>query len=452
MENISLDYKSMFVQAPACFLVLSPAFTIVEASDAYLAATLTQRSQIVGRNLFDVFPDNPNDANATGTRNLRESLERVLVHKKTDAMALQKYDIPIPGADGSFEERYWSPMNAPVLNEAGEVELIIHRAEDVTELVRQRATIGQQQEMVDSLQIDMERMKTDIFMRSEQLQERNRSLQQTQDVLDVRNRELETVRGDLLHVNEELMMANEEVNATNDQLNLALAKETELLEMKNRFMSMVTHECRTPLTAISFTAEFLKKHRHRIKPEEVDAKLLSITKQVSHLTGFLEDVLMIGKTDEELKGVALTPLPARPFFENLKHEMDASFGQTHTIELEISGDGNLLTDGQILRSICTNLVGNAVKYSPQAPAVKWQVTRHADHWEMVVADHGIGIPDEFLKQLFLPWKRAGNTARIPGTGLGLYITRRLVETLQGSIAVESVVGRGTTFTVKLPQH
>src|SRR5947207_2258670 len=108
------DFRALFEAAPGLYLVLTPDFRIVAASDAYLRATMTRREDIVGRGIFDVFPDNPNDPGATGVRNLRASLERVLQTRASDAMAVQKYDIQRPAAEGGdFEERYWSPVNSP---------------------------------------------------------------------------------------------------------------------------------------------------------------------------------------------------------------------------------------------------------------------------------------------------------------------------------------------------
>ncbi|VTT96891.1 multi-sensor hybrid histidine kinase : Multi-sensor hybrid histidine kinase OS=Koribacter versatilis (strain Ellin345) GN=Acid345_3014 PE=4 SV=1: PAS_9: PAS_4: PAS_9: HisKA: HATPase_c: Response_reg [Gemmataceae bacterium] len=133
------DFRALFEAAPGAYLVLDPELTIVAVSDAYLRATLTDRDRIVGRNIFDVFPDNPADPGATGVRNLRASLARVLRTRAADAMPTQKYDIRLPEADGgAFEERYWNPVNTPVLDAAGEVAFVTHSVEDVTELVRSR--------------------------------------------------------------------------------------------------------------------------------------------------------------------------------------------------------------------------------------------------------------------------------------------------------------------------
>src|SRR5258705_12130169 len=117
MGNGSPDFRTLFESAPGLYLVLAPDLTIVAVSDAYLRATMTQRQQILGRGIFDVFPDNPDDPGATGVQNLRASLERVLKDRVPDAMAVRKYDIRKP--QGGFEERFWSPVNSPVLDSDG---------------------------------------------------------------------------------------------------------------------------------------------------------------------------------------------------------------------------------------------------------------------------------------------------------------------------------------------
>ncbi len=131
------DFRALFESAPGLFLVLAPDLSIVAASDAYLKATMATREGILGRGIFEVFPDNPNDPSASGTRNLRASLDRVRETLVPDTMAVQKYDIRRPESEGGgFEERHWSPVNSPVLNAQGQLLYIIHRVEDVTETVR----------------------------------------------------------------------------------------------------------------------------------------------------------------------------------------------------------------------------------------------------------------------------------------------------------------------------
>src|SRR5580765_5035652 len=143
MPGPALDFQLLFEQSPDVLLVLlpdAPRFTIVGATRARLLATHTTPDQF-GRGLFELFPDNPDDPSATGTANLRASLERVLASRAPDTMAVQKYDIRRP--DGTFEVKYWSPKNLPVLSSSGEVLYILHRVEDVTELV-QASELGEE--------------------------------------------------------------------------------------------------------------------------------------------------------------------------------------------------------------------------------------------------------------------------------------------------------------------
>ena len=129
----------MFESVPDLYLILLPDknFTISAVSDVYAATTLTKREEIVGKGLFEVFPDNPNDLNADGVSNLRASLNKVIKLKKADAMAPQKYDIRKPESEGGgWEARYWDPLNSPILDKEGNVKYIIHRVKDITELVR----------------------------------------------------------------------------------------------------------------------------------------------------------------------------------------------------------------------------------------------------------------------------------------------------------------------------
>lgn len=149
------DFGALFAQAPGLYLVLDPTLTIRAVNDAYCRATMTRREDILGRHMFEVFPDNPDDPGADGVSNLRSSLGRVLELGRPDVMSIQKYDIRKPDSEGGgFEERYWNPVNTPVLGPDGRVRSILHCVEDVTELVRMRkseathAAMAREQELV----------------------------------------------------------------------------------------------------------------------------------------------------------------------------------------------------------------------------------------------------------------------------------------------------------------
>jgi PAS domain S-box-containing protein len=173
----SPDFQALFESAPGLYLVLAPDLRIVAASDAYLRATMTKREEILGKGIFDAFPDNPEDLAATGVRNLRASLNRVLRDKVPDTMAVQKYDIREPDSEGGqFEERYWSPVNSPVLGPQGEVLYIIHRVEDVTDFVRLREKQAQHQEVTPDARARAEQMDAEVFLRGREARERTEAL------------------------------------------------------------------------------------------------------------------------------------------------------------------------------------------------------------------------------------------------------------------------------------
>ena len=166
-----IDFKLLFESGPALYLVLDPALHIVAASNGYLEATRTVREDIVGRHLFDVFPDNPDDPAATGTRNLKASLETVLRTGKPHTMAVQKYDIRRPRSEGGgFEEKFWSPVNSPVF--AGDqLTHIIHRVEDVTEFVRLERQTRERERANDELRSRAETVRAELYLRTQAMEE-----------------------------------------------------------------------------------------------------------------------------------------------------------------------------------------------------------------------------------------------------------------------------------------
>ncbi|MBD2063470.1 ATP-binding protein [Funiculus sociatus GB2-A5] len=202
------DFRTLFESVPGLYLVLMPDFTIVAVSDAYLRATMTKREEILGRRMFDVFPDNPDDPSATGVRNLKASLESVLHNRVADTMAVQKYDIRRPESEGGgFEEKYWSPINSPIFGENEEIAYIIHRAEDVTEFVRLKQLGIEQHKLTEELQARTQQMEAEIFLRAQELQDVNRQLRAA-------NEELAKARDQALaKARDQALMAQEEVTS-----------------------------------------------------------------------------------------------------------------------------------------------------------------------------------------------------------------------------------------------
>ncbi|WP_329274228.1 PP2C family protein-serine/threonine phosphatase [Streptomyces sp. NBC_00691] len=138
MAEAEINYAAVFQALPGMVAVLTPDLVYADVNEEFVRLSGRTREQLVGRYLFDAFPDNPGDPAATGARNLEASLRRVLATGERDTMALQRYDVESAERPGEWEERYWSPVNAPIVGADGRVELLVHRVEEVTELIRAR--------------------------------------------------------------------------------------------------------------------------------------------------------------------------------------------------------------------------------------------------------------------------------------------------------------------------
>ena len=172
-------FKLLFETAPHPYLVIrpDPAFTIVAVNDRYLSATGTEQTVLVGRGLFEAFPDNPNDTTANGVSDLRASLERVKREGVPDVMGVQKYDIPKGGTHGEFEIRYWSPVNTPVFDAGGILAYIIHHVEDVTEFILSRDhTARDSGERIERVQAHTDRKEAEVLLRAREVKEANRQI------------------------------------------------------------------------------------------------------------------------------------------------------------------------------------------------------------------------------------------------------------------------------------
>jgi PAS domain S-box-containing protein len=248
----------------------------------------------------------------------------------------------------------------------------------------------------------------------------------------------------------------------------ALQRERELGELKSRFISMTSHEFRTPLTTIQSSAELLERYRDRLSEEKQLAHLHRIQTAVERMTQMLDDVLIVGKAESGKLEFQPTPIDVVQFCRNLVEELQLTAKNQHKINFIHQGDCTLaaqgtseegsgelihslpLVDEKLLRHILGNLLSNAIKYSPGNRSVQFNLTCLNDKAIFQIQDQGIGIPPEDLPRLFESFHRARNVGTIQGTGLGLAIVKQCVDLHKGEITVASEVGKGTTFTVTLP--
>ncbi|HVE72002.1 MAG TPA: ATP-binding protein [Thermoanaerobaculia bacterium] len=367
---------------PGAYLVLDPDFIIVAVTEAYLLATLTVREQIIGRELFDVFPDNPNDPAATGTRNLRASLETVLRTAEPHSMPVQKYDIRRPNSE-EFEERYWKPLNSPVVID-GEVAYIIHSVEDVTSLVR------------------LEHLKGENEVAAGQLQS---------------------------------MRAADRA--------------------KDEFIAIISHELRTPMTSILGWTRMLALGDldEQTKSEALDSLERSTLAQAKLIEDLLDESrIASGKLRLELRALDL-----RAVISNATSQArPAAEAKQISIAVDCAEDRyDVFADPARLQQAIGNLLGNAIKFTPEGGAVTVRLRREDVDGVIDVSDSGQGISPALLPHIFERFRQGDGSApeRQSGLGLGLSITRHIVEMHGGSVSASSAgAGKGATFTVRLPLH
>jgi signal transduction histidine kinase/DNA-binding NarL/FixJ family response regulator len=400
----TIDFKSLFESVPGLYLVLDPDLTIVAVSDAYLRATMTKRDEIIGRNLFEVFPDNPDDTQATGERNLAASLERVKRTQAPDTMAVQKYDIRRPESEGGgFEVRFWSPVNTPVIAPGGRLAYIIHRVEDVTDFVHLKQQESRQQEQTEELRLRGAEMEAEVFKRSQELQELNRKLE----------------------------IAN---NA------------------KSEFLSRMSHELRTPLTAIMGFGELLETLADLTPQQKAWAG--HIVAAGTHLLDLIGEILDISRVESGHLSTSVEPVSvAGLLIETMDLVQPLARSKEVALRVEpTSGGGSyVMADQQRGKQILINLLSNAIKYNRIGGEVTIKVEgRETDRLRISVTDSGPGLSEAQTARLFIPFERLDAAQKgIEGTGLGLALSRRLAQAMGGEMGVASRPGQGSTFWLEL---
>ncbi|MBD2103039.1 ATP-binding protein [Leptolyngbya sp. FACHB-261] len=234
-------------------------------------------------------------------------------------------------------------------------------------------------------------------------------------------------------------------------IRVALQKEKELSELKSRFWSMVAHEFRNPMTSILSSAQLLERHNRELPEERRREYLYVIQRSVEAMDQLLNDVLALGKAEGGRLEFRPAPLDLESFCWGLIEELQFTTSSDHHIVFVSQGQCvDVCLDANLLRHILSNLLSNAIKYSPRGGNVYLELSCPNEEAVFQVRDTGIGIPPADQLHMFEAFHRAENVGRIPGTGLGLTMVQKCLELHRGQISVNSELGAGTVFTVKLP--
>ncbi len=250
---------------------------------------------------------------------------------------------------------------------------------------------------------------------------------------------------------EELREMNLQLQQRIQQRNEELEKAKELNQLKNEFVSMLSHDFRNPLNTILLSAGLLEDSSEFLSKEQQISYFKMIKTAIKDMDQILNEVLLIGRADSGRMQYFFEPIDLEEFCRCLIDTLQLGVKETHPIILTVEGDVSQgVWDENLLRHILNNLLGNAIKYSPEGGAVYFDLIGKDESVTMRIKDQGIGIPEESLERLFKPFYRADNVEEIQGTGLGLAIVQRCIEACQGKVKVESIVGEGTTFEVIFP--
>ena len=234
------------------------------------------------------------------------------------------------------------------------------------------------------------------------------------------------------------------------ELQIALAAERELGDLKGNFVSMVSHEFRTPLGVIGSSAQILDRYFARLSEEDRREHLDNVISGVHRMARMMEDVLVLSRVDSGRMDFRPDSLALGDLCRRIADEMRSLHGGTVALSIAPDAESCPHADENLLRHILTNLLINAHKYSPLGAPVQLTVTREKSDAVFIVRDEGIGIPQSDHARLFEAFHRGSNVGQVAGTGLGLIIVRRCAEIHGGTVSVVSSEGAGSTFTVRLP--
>lgn len=328
-----------------------------------------------------------------------------------------------------------------IRDEKGRPKAVLGAGEDITERKKQEALIA--------------KANLELQQYSDQITRLNSDLEQR---VHERTEELGQLISKLEHINKELAREVKERRQTElllqkkrEELRSALEKERELSELKSRFVTMASHEFRTPLSTILTSATIISKYN---APDQEDKRFRHVERiksSVYNLTSILDDFLSLGRLEEGNIQCTLSEFDIVNFSTDLTGELKEVTRKGQSILYNHSGDRDkVVLDKNLTRNICINLLSNAIKYSDEGKQILFNTHIEEGHLTISVTDQGIGIPENEQQHIFERFFRAHNASNIQGTGLGLNIVRKYAELMHGAVSFISEPGKGSVFTIRLP--
>lgn len=247
-----------------------------------------------------------------------------------------------------------------------------------------------------------------------------------------------------------LKEALQKLEQSQQELSEALDKEKQLNEIKSRFVSMASHEFRTPLTTVLSSASLLSKYTSAEDQEKREKHIARIKNSVNNLNDILEDFLSLGKLNEGKIDKKTEEVDIEQMAQDIAEEMKTQLKKDQRVYLEFVDNCRAITDRKLLRNVLINLLSNAIKFSDEGKPIRVRGGAENNKIVIDVIDEGIGISEEDQQLLFSSFFRGANAFNIQGTGLGLHIVKRYVDLLGGEVKVQSELNKGTTITFSIP--
>ncbi|MCT9933912.1 PAS domain-containing sensor histidine kinase [Planotetraspora sp. A-T 1434] len=394
----NVDYAALLAAVPSPCLVMTLDSTVVAVNQAYLDVCGRRREELLGRHVFDSFThDRVHPGELRALRNREASLCQVPATGKPDAMAPQKYAMPVSGSAQLCEERDWSTINSPVLGPNGAVVLFVHRTEDVTGFIQQRQRTSSR---VSGPGAGEEAMEAELYARAKELQE------------------------------------------LNEQVREAKTHAEQLLDRQRQFAADASHELRTPLAALRVEVEAAQLH-----PDDIDLPdlLNHVMDDLDRLENIINDLLLLARLeadiDRKLEEVDLTEL--------VRTEA-ARWVESYGVRLNLDPAVTVEAASTQIARLLANLLENARRHATHS--VEVDLRRAGDHAELAVADDGEGVPPTDRERIFQRFVRL-DTARsrdCGGAGLGLAIARDIASAHHGTLHVEDSADGGACFVLRIP--
>lgn len=348
----------------------------------------------------------------------------------------------------------------PIINENNECTHILYVAKDITERNKSEADLNaalvenkKKVRELEKLYKQIENEQNAALNLMEDLSEEIKERKSTELELNLHKENLEQLVEErteqIRYINKQLSLEIENKIEGEEKVQNALRKEQQVNELKTRFISTVSHEVRTPLTAIKSSADLLQRYSEKWDVEKRSEHLSRINNSVDYLTTLLENVLTMSRTESGKIIYSPESMNLKEFIADLIEKLELFDNGKHPIEFNFEGDTFIKSDPRLISILFNNIISNAIKYSPSSNKILVKVSR-SFNLKIMIEDKGIGIPQEAIALLFEPFYRAKNSEKFKGSGLGLSIVKKIIDLLNGKIEIESEEGRGSKFLITLP--